>query len=174
VKLHVAARFLCPAALVTLWYLLRFRAVVSPKAEVEISPRIRIGRGSVVGSFSKIKDAGGALVLGRRVQVATSCFLASGSGGLEIGDDSMLGPGSMLIANNHRYERIDVPIAAQGLSSRGIRIGSDVWIGAGAVVLDGSTIESGAIVAPNSVVSGRVPKNAIVQGNPAKPIFTRR
>jgi acetyltransferase-like isoleucine patch superfamily enzyme len=172
--LQLIARFALPAVVVTLYYLLRCRSKVSPKAEVELSARIRMGRGCVVGSFSKVKDAGGALVLGDRVQIATNCFVASGSGGLSIGDDCLLGPGSMVIANNHRYERIDAPIAAQGLASRGIRIGRDVWIGAGAVVLDGSTIEDGVIVSPNSVVSGRVPKNAIVQGNPAKVIFTRR
>lgn len=173
-SVQLLVRLLVPGLLVTLFYLLRDRAKVSPKAEVELSPRIRFGRGSVVGSFSKVKDAGGPLSVGRGVEIATNCFLASGAGGLEIGDDCMLGPGSMLIANNHRYERLDVSIRAQGLSSRGIRIGNDVWIGAGAVVLDGSTIESGVIVAPNAVVSGRIPKNAIVQGNPAKLIFTRR
>jgi hypothetical protein len=35
-------------------------------------------------------------------------------------------------------------------------------------------IGDGAIVTPNSVVSGRVAENTVVQGNPARPIFTRR
>ena len=41
-------------------------------------------------------------------------------------------------------------------------------------ILDGSEIGDGVIIAPNSVVSARIPDNAIVQGNPAKIIFTRR
>ena len=42
------------------------------------------------------------------------------------------------------------------------------------VVLDGAAIGDGAIVAPNSVVSTRLPANTIAQGNPARVIFTRR
>jgi virginiamycin A acetyltransferase len=55
-----------------------------------------------------------------------------------------------------------------------VRIGNDVWIGSGACVLDGARIGSGVIVAPNSVVSGTIPDQAVVQGNPARVIFTRR
>jgi serine O-acetyltransferase len=53
-------------------------------------------------------------------------------------------------------------------------IGNNVWIGAGACILDGATIGSGVIVTPNSVVSAKVADNAIVQGNPSKVIFLRR
>jgi acetyltransferase-like isoleucine patch superfamily enzyme len=53
-------------------------------------------------------------------------------------------------------------------------VGNNVWIGAGAVILPGAEIADGVIVSPNSVVSGMVAANAIVQGNPAKTIFTRR
>ena len=45
---------------------------------------------------------------------------------------------------------------------------------AGCCLLDGAHIGSGAILAPNSVVSAPIPANAIAQGNPAKVIFTRR
>ena len=53
-------------------------------------------------------------------------------------------------------------------------IGENVWIGAGSVILDGAQIESGVSVAPGSVISSKVKKDAIVQGNPAKVIFQRR
>ena len=53
-------------------------------------------------------------------------------------------------------------------------VGDNVWIGSGCVILDGATIGSGAIITPNSVVSSKIPENAIAQGNPAKVIFTRR
>ena len=70
----------------------------------------------------------------------------------------MVGPNSSIIGNNYRYDQLDVPICLQEKTSKGIQIGENVWIGAGTVVVDGARIESGAIVAPNSVVSGRVPK----------------
>ena len=86
----------------------------------------------------------------------------------------MVGPNACIVGNNYRYDRLDVPICLQEKTSKGIRIGDNVWIGAGAVVMDGARIESGAIIAPNSVVAGKVPKDVIVQGNPARVVFTRR
>ena len=44
----------------------------------------------------------------------------------------------------------------------------------GAVILDNSQIEDGAIIAPNAVVSGRVPAMSVMSGNPAKLVFMRR
>lgn len=55
------------------------------------------------------------------------------------------------------------------VNSKGpIEIGNDVWIGAQCVILSGSKISDGAIVAANSVVTGYVPPYAIVGGTPAK------
>jgi virginiamycin A acetyltransferase len=42
------------------------------------------------------------------------------------------------------------------------------------VILDGAEVGKGVIVSASSVVSGKVPDNAIVQGNPARVIFVRR
>jgi len=53
-------------------------------------------------------------------------------------------------------------------------IGENVWIGGNSVVLDGTTIGNNVIVASGSVVSGHIPDNVILQGNPAKEIFRRR
>ncbi len=52
-------------------------------------------------------------------------------------------------------------------------IGHDVWLGAGAVVMPGVKVGSGAIVAALAVVAGDVPPYAIVAGNPARVIRTR-
>jgi len=52
-------------------------------------------------------------------------------------------------------------------------IGSDVWIGAGSIVLDGVTIGDGAIIAAGAVVTKNVPPYAIVGGVPAQVIRYR-
>ena len=51
-----------------------------------------------------------------------------------------------------------------------IRIGDDVWIGAGAIILPGVTIGEGAVVGAGAVVTKDIPPFAIVVGNPAKII----
>ena len=55
----------------------------------------------------------------------------------------------------------------------GVKIGSDVWIGCGAVVLRNTSIGHGAVVGANAVVTKDVPPFAIVAGNPAKVIKYR-
>jgi maltose O-acetyltransferase len=50
-----------------------------------------------------------------------------------------------------------------------VRIGSDVWIGGGAIILPGVTIGDGAIIGAGSVVTRNVAEGAHVMGNPARP-----
>jgi len=57
-------------------------------------------------------------------------------------------------------------------SSRPVRIGNNVWIGANAVILKGVCIGDGSIVAACAVVTNDVPARCIVAGNPARVIKT--
>lgn len=167
-------RFLVPRPVLSLWALLKWRCRISPRSEVEWSRYLRLGRGVTIGSFCKVKSSGGPLAIGAGTQVAPFCFITSHPGGVEIGRDCLIGPSATLAGNSYRYDDLDVPMRLQAQVSHGIRIGDNVWIAAGCVVLDGADIGSGSIVTPNSVVSGRVPPNSVLQGNPAKVIFTRR
>jgi acetyltransferase-like isoleucine patch superfamily enzyme len=167
-------RFLVPRWLISLYYFLKYRARISTRAEVELSPFLHIGRYSEISSFTKIKASYGPLRIGSHSFIASNCFVASHQGELVIGDDCLISPGVTIVASNFNYSRMDVPIWHQGSSSKGIRIGNNVWIGSGACIMDGSDIGSGTIVIPNSVVSGKIPANVIVQGNPARVLFSRR
>lgn len=167
-------RFLVPSFVVTLIYLLRYRCKVSPRAEVDLTPRLRIGEGSRVSSFVKIKAADGDLTIGRHVDIGTGCFISADEGGVTIGDHSMISPNVCIVGNDYRYDRLDVPISRQGKTSRGIRIGRDVWIGAGCIVVDGADIADHCIVTPNSVVSGKLAAGTVAQGLPARSLFVRR
>ncbi|HJX26354.1 MAG TPA: acyltransferase [Thermoanaerobaculia bacterium] len=171
----ILRRFLTPGFVVTLQGLSKFGAKISPKAEVEVTPNLRIGRKSVVSSWVKIKSEAGPLHIGSNVEISNFCVITSHTAGTYIGDDTLIGPNVSIIGNNYRYDRLDVPIRLQEkISPKGIRIGNNVWIGAGCTILDGADIGPGTIVTPNSVVSGKLPENSIAQGNPAKVIFTRR
>ena len=151
-----------------------YRKLEDLTVELELTANLRLGRGCVIGSYTKIKTADGPLLMGTDVAIGNHCFISSHQGGVTIGDHTMIGPGAYVVGNNYRYDRLDVPISQQPTISKGIVIGTGVWIAAGAVILDGADIGDGVIVTPNSVVGGRVAANTIVQGNPAQKIFVRR
>ena len=156
-----------------LYYFLRCRAFVSARAEVEASSNVILGRGTVISSFTKVK-ARGLFVTGRHCQVAANCFISAADGGIRLGDDVLLGPSVSIFSANYKYDQLGVPLQRQGYVSKGVRIGDRVWIGGNSVILDGVTIGDDAIVVAGSVVTANVPDRAIVQGNPAGIVFTRR
>ena len=57
--------------------------------------------------------------------------------------------------------------------SRTTVIGSDVWIGYGAIVLSGVSIGDSSIIAAGAIVTKDVPANSVVVGNPARVIGSR-
>ena len=174
-KLTIALRrFLLIPPVVSIIGFIKYRCLISPRAEVELTSNLMIGEKTRISSFTKIKTAYGPLSIGRNVGIATGCFISSDEKGIEIGNDSMIGPNSTILGSNYLYDKLDVPIVKQGTFSKGVHIGKNVWLGAGVVVLDGTRMGDNVIVAPNSVVSGKYQDNVILQGNPAKVIFTRR
>jgi acetyltransferase-like isoleucine patch superfamily enzyme len=86
----------------------------------------------------------------------------------------LISPNCTILTTNYMFDRLDVPVQEQGIMSKGVRIGNRVWLGSNCVVLDGAEIGDNVIVSAGSIVSGQIPPNSIVQGNPAKVIFTRR
>jgi acetyltransferase-like isoleucine patch superfamily enzyme len=169
----IARRFLIPRSFVTLYALVHWRATVSTRAEVELSPRLFLGRGTTVSSFTKIKATDGDLSTGEKCGFGPGCFVAAGAGGIHMGDHVIFGPNVSVIAANYVYGQLDVPLEEQGVTSQGISIGNNVWVGASSVILDGSQIGDNSIVVANSLVNRRFPPNSIIQGNPAKVILSR-
>ena len=166
-------RILTPGFVVTLYYYYKYRAKISPKSEVEISSHLRMGRGGVIGSFTKIKASDGPLEIGNLCGIATNCFVASGANGIKIGDNFVCGPNVVITASNYSYGQVGVDIRTLETTSKGVRIGDNVWIGAGSVILDGTTLGDNCIVVAGSLVNRRFPDNSIIQGNPAKTILKR-
>ena len=149
-------RFLAPGWLVARHYARAFEAEVSPLAEVEISPLLRLGRGVRIAAFTKIKASSGPVVIGAGTEIGAHCFIAGHETGIEIGAGCVIGHHVSIIGVNYRYERLDLSFRAQGVVSKGTtRVGAGARIGAGAAILDGATVEDGAAVRPRAVVSGR-------------------
>lgn len=85
-----------------------------------------------------------------------------------IGNYVHTGANVMIIAFNHAFDILNIPIIKQDYYDASVIIEDDVWIGGGAIILAGVTVGKGAIIAAGAVVNKDVPAYAIVGGIPAK------
>lgn len=111
------------------------------------------------------------LTLGDDVDLARG-VLITGQGGVSIGSRTLVGYGARLVSSNHHIPE-NGPVFGAGHDHVPVRIGDDVWIGAGATVLPGTTIGDHAIVAAGAVVTRDVPAGGVVAGVPARLLRTR-
>ena len=102
-----------------------------------------------------------------------SGVLIDGRGGVQIGDYVMIGPYSVIVSSNHAFQQMKAPMATLDHIMGPVEIGSDVWIGAHAVITAGVTIGNGAVVAAGAIVTENVSEFQIVGGVPAKVIGSR-
>lgn len=113
----------------------------------------------------------GRVTLGSRVYIGRYSYL---DGDITIGDCTMLAGSVAIVGGDHVFAKPGQLMIDGGREHwRPTRIGSDVWIGHGAIVLNGARIGDGAIVAAGAVVLGDVPPNTIVAGNPARIVSSR-
>jgi virginiamycin A acetyltransferase len=155
-------------------------ARISRLASIEVSERgthFYVGAGSVVDDFVKVKHVGGSghIKLGSRVYINSGTVLYSGNG-ITIEDNVAIGPNCSLTPVNHEFRDRNKLIMNSGFqpSKGGIHIESDVWIGAGSILLDGTYIEQGAVVGAGSLVKGRLEAYGIYVGAPCQIIGRRK
>ena len=104
--------------------------------------------------------------IGHKVFINQCCTLYD-MGGLEIGDNVMIGPNVSLITTSHPLD----PIQRRAfIEARPIKIENDVWLAAGAMIIGGVTVGKNSVVAAGSVVTRDVPPDSFVAGVPAKVI----
>ena len=118
-------------------------------------------------------NLGSGMVMGNRSSIGAYSYIGC-SGNLQIGDNVMIGARLTIIAENHNFSDLTRPMCEQGINNRGVKIGSDVWIGACVTILDGVTIGDHSIVAAGAVVTRDVQPFAIVAGVPARQIRSRK
>jgi acetyltransferase-like isoleucine patch superfamily enzyme len=110
-----------------------------------------------------------------RARVGDNCFIGIGSwiGWAHLGDDVMTGNHITILSGRHQhgFTRLDVAMHVQAGQPELVRIGSDVWIGAGAVIA--CDVSPGTIIGAGAVVTRTFPEYAILAGVPGAQIGSR-
>jgi serine acetyltransferase len=150
-------------------------------------PRLTYGHGVVILGRLKIQE-GTRVVLGDRVRVRGRVTI-NGGGVVTVGADTLLngcwiggrssvtiGAGCLISdcditdSDFHNLEPSRRHEPPDERTRRPVHIGENVWVGAHAMVLKGSTVGANSVVGAGAVVRGEVPAGVVVVGNPAKVV----
>ena len=88
---------------------------------------------------------------------------------ISIGNDCMLGS-NIKIWNGELHPIYSLTSKKRLNNAKSIEIGDHVWIGSDVVILKGSNVSEGSVVGVRSLVKGKVEKNVVVAGSPARKI----
>lgn len=160
--------------------------------------KISIGRGAIIDDFAVLDAKGGDesfINIGADVTLSRGVVVSCKGGSIEIGDNTNIGISSVIHSENivsiganvlissfcyligggmHAFERLDVPIIAQGsIPAKGIVIEDNCWLGANVMVNDGVTVANGSIVGTSSLVNKSLEADSISYGVPAKTVRKR-
>ena len=155
-----------------------------PKIWIRRSSKISIGNNLIINS-SKYSNLAGLykntsivvfpeaeLTIGNNCGFSGVSIYATKS--VKIGDNVKIGVNCMIWDSDfHQVNAYDrAKNIVQNIISREIRIGNNVWIGGNVIILKGSRIGDNSVIAAGSVLSGKIPKNQVWGGNPAKFIYS--
>jgi acetyltransferase-like isoleucine patch superfamily enzyme len=109
------------------------------------------------------------LTLGDRVGLSSSVIVAGNS--VEIGEDTILGAGSMVFDNDfHALGPRFSWLTEYSKNSKPVKIGRGCFLGARSMILKGVTLGDRVIIGAGSVVTKDVPAYSIAAGNPARVV----
>lgn len=130
---------------------------------------VKIGSYSKLLSTSHFSKYGKGLVMGSHSAVGDFTHFGA-PGGIEIGNDVIMGSYVSFHSENHNFSDATKLIREQGVNSKGIKLGNNIWVGAKVTFLDGCEVGDNSVVAAGAVVIGKFPNNSIIGGIPAKII----
>lgn len=136
---------------------------------IKISDNVNIGSFSQLVISTSFNNIGSFIKLGKNVGFGEFSYLG-GAGGLEIGEDTIIGQYFSAHPENHNFEHKDIPIRMQGVTRKGIKIGKNCWIGSKVTILDGVKIGKNSVIASGAVVNKSFGENVVIGGVPAKII----
>lgn len=137
-----------------------------------INTNIQLGRNVTI--YPNVMFFGdGPIVIGDNVNIGNNTIIyASRSGGVTIGNDTMIAAHCYIIDMDHGMIQGKL-MREQANTVEPVTIGSDVWFGNNVTVLKGSNVGDGAVIGAKAMVKGIITENAVAVGIPAKEIKYR-
>ena len=135
---------------------------------ISLGDELVIKEGSRICSCNK----NAKISIGKKTTVGYHSFIFA-SEKISIGENCLIAPFTYIVDSNHEIKK-GLNINSQNNATDSIKIGNDVWLGAGSKILAGVTIEDGAVIAAGAIVKSDVKANQIVGGIPAKVIGERK
>lgn len=135
---------------------------VEPSTRINKSTEavLKIGKNFRTRHNVEINARNNAIIdIGNSVFLNSRCIITAREK-VVIGDNTIFGPNVVIYDNDHIIR--DGKICDNEFETKEIIIGANVWIGAGTIILKGSTIEDNCVVAAGSIVKGMVKSNNIL------------
>jgi acetyltransferase-like isoleucine patch superfamily enzyme len=139
---------------------------------IRLKDNVTIARNSTILCTGVIANKGVGVSIGNNTGINMNAFLG-GQGGIDIGDNVIIGPGIKIFSENHVFADPDIIIKDQGVTRIGVTIGNNCWIGANVTILDGVIIGQGCVIAAGSMVTKAIPAYSVARGVPAKIVKKR-
>ena len=141
------------------------------------SEKIILGDCVKIGCYSKLLSTSHFSTFGKGLKMGNNSAIGDfahfgAPGGIEIGNDVIMGSYISFHSENHNFNDTSKLIREQGVTSKGIRLGNNIWVGAKVTFLDGCSVGNNSVVAAGAVVNGIYPDNVVIGGIPAKVIKT--
>lgn len=137
------------------------------KNKITFGNNVKISSFSIISVTSHLSKYGIGLKIGNNSAIGAYSYFGC-SGGVEIGEDVIMGEYISLHSENHNFQDASKLIREQGVTSKGIRIGNNIWVGAKVTFLDGCSVGNNTVVAAGAVVKDCFPPNVVIGGVPAK------
>jgi len=112
------------------------------------------------------------ITCGKQLGINSGSYL-NGFGGIEMGDNVLIGSNVTISSGKHSVENKFPAIFTREAQPKKIVIGNDVWIGAGVVIMPGITLATGTVIGANAIVTKDTEEYGVYVGIPAKKIKDR-
>jgi acetyltransferase-like isoleucine patch superfamily enzyme len=144
------------------------------RVEIRSPERLHLGKGVMIDSGVLLHCGGMAWSDGRGgIRIGDNSYIGPnsvlfGAGGIEIGTCALISPGVVITSHQHTFAGCALPMREQPVEFAPVVIEDNVWIGSNATVLPGVTIETGSVIGAGAVVTKDVPARSLCLGVPAR------